>query len=106
MSNTPRLTLAHATLAVKEFDDTLAFYRDVLGFHVTNQGDVPGGGRMSFISQDPTNHHQIVLVEGEELPSHGFVMADHLAFRTGSLDAEPQFQSMAQWRASFEARLG
>ena len=75
MSNTPRLTLAHATLAVKRFDDMLAFYRDVLGFHVTNQGEVPGGNRMSFVSQDPNNHHQIVLVEGEDLPGHGFVMA-------------------------------
>ena len=180
MSNSPRLTLAHATLAVSRFDDTLAFYRDVLGFHVTNQGEVPGGTRMSFISQDPDNHHQIVLVEGEEPPSHGFVMADHLAFRTASLgdlrtlrdrlksagvdpilpichgnawslyfndpegnglecfvdtpfhvaqpfangfdldqsdeeiaeatqaliESEPEFQSMAEWRAAFEARLG
>jgi catechol 2,3-dioxygenase len=180
MSETPRLTLAHATLAVKQFDDTLAFYRNVLGFHVTNQGEVPNGSRMSFISQDPNNHHQIVLIEGEELPNHGFVLADHLAFRTDSLDdlrilrdrlnsagidpilpichgnawslyfndpegnglecfvdtpfhvaqpfasgfdldqsdediaaatqslieSEPEFQSMAQWRASFEARLG
>ena len=180
MSDTPRLALAHTTLAVKRFDDMLAFYRDVLGFHVTNQGEVPGGTRMSFVSQDPNNHHQIVLVEAEDLPGHGFVMADHLAFRTGSLDdlrilrdkltsagidpilpichgnawslyfndpegnglecfvdtpfhvaqpfangfdldqsdeeiaaatqalieSEPEFQSMAEWRSSFEARLG
>jgi len=86
MSNSPRLTLAHATLAVNRFDDTLAFYCDVLGFHVTDQGEVPGGTRMAFISQDPNNHHQIALVEGAELPSHAFVMADHLAFRTGTLD--------------------
>lgn len=86
MSDTPRLTLAHTTLAVKRFDDMLAFYRDVLGFHVTNQGEVPGGTRMSFISQDTNNHHQIVLVEAEDLRGHSFVMADHLAFRTGSLD--------------------
>ena len=41
---------------------------------------------MAFISQDPNNHHQIAVVEAAEVPSHGFVMADHLAFRTGSLD--------------------
>ncbi len=180
MSNTPRLTLSHATLAVKNFDDTLAFYRDVLGFLVTNEGDVPNGARLCFISQDPNNHHQIVLIEGEELSSHGFVLADHLAFRTGGLDdlrvlreklnsagvhpilpichgnawslyfsdpegnglecfvdtpfhvaqpfandfdldqsneeiaeatqslieSEPEFQTMAEWRSSFQARLG
>jgi catechol-2,3-dioxygenase len=83
---TPKLTLSHATLNVKQFDDTLAFYCEVLGFHVTNQGEVPGGTRMAFISQDPNNHHQIAVVEATEVPSRGFVMADHLAFRTGSLD--------------------
>ena len=83
---TPRLSLSHATLNVTRFDDTLKFYCDVLGFHLTNHGDIPGGGRMAFISQDPGDHHQIAIVEAPEVPERGFVMADHLAFRTGSLD--------------------
>ncbi len=82
----PRLSLAHATLSVGNFDAALAFYCDALGFHVTNQGEVPGGAKIAFISQDPANHHQIALVEATEEGSHGFVMVDHLAFRTGSLD--------------------
>ncbi len=82
----PRLTLSHTTMAAKNLDDLLAFYCDVLGFHVTNRGEVPGGGRMAFISQDPENHHQIVLIDGMETPDRQFVMADHLAFRTGTLD--------------------
>ena len=82
----PKLSLAHATMSVSSFDDTLEFYCDVLGFHVTNRGEVPGGGKMAFISQDPNNHHQIAMVETTETGSHGFVMADHLAFRTGSLN--------------------
>ena len=41
---------------------------------------------MAFISQDPTEHHQIVFVSGMPTGEHQFVMADHLAFRTGSLD--------------------
>jgi catechol-2,3-dioxygenase len=85
LNYTPKLSLAHATLTVNQFEDTLAFYCDVLGFQVTNQGEVPGGSRMAFISQDPNNHHQIAVVEAADVPSHGFVMADHLAFRTGSL---------------------
>jgi catechol-2,3-dioxygenase len=84
--NSPRLTLAHTTLSVTDFENTLAFYCDVLGFHVTNRGEVPGGAGMAFISQDPDNHHQIAMVEVTETGTHGFVMADHLAFRTGSLD--------------------
>ena len=167
-------------MSVSEFEKTLAFYCDVLGFHVTNRGEVPGGAKMAFISQDPDNHHQIAMVEAAEAGDHGFVMVDHLAFRTGSLDdlrvlrdrltaagietilpichgnawslyfndpegnglecfvdspfhvaqpfangfdldqsdeeisaatramieSEPEFQSMANWRAAFEARLG
>ncbi|MEM1434896.1 MAG: VOC family protein [Pseudomonadota bacterium] len=82
----PRLSLSHATLTAKQFDAALEFYCDVLGFHITNSGEVPGGTRMAFISQDPDNHHQIALVEAAEAPNRGFVMADHLAFRTSSLD--------------------
>ena len=87
MTPTPRLTLAHSTLAVTRFEDTLAFYRDVLGFHVTNQGEAPDGTKLCFISQDPNNHHQIVLVEGTDAHSHGFVLADHLAFLEANAEA-------------------
>lgn len=82
----PRLSLAHATVSVSDFDKSLAFYCEALGFHVTNRGEVPGGAQIAFISQDPDNHHQIAMVEAAETGNHGFVMVDHLAFRTGSLD--------------------
>lgn len=82
----PRLTLSHATLAVRDLDAMLAFYGDVLGFRVTNRGEVGDGTEMAFISQDPAEHHQIVMVSGLEPGERGFVLADHLAFRVGSLD--------------------
>ena len=84
-SSPPRLRLSHSTVAVKDLDTMLAFYGDVLGFHVTNRGEVPNGGEMAFISQDPSEHHQIVFVQAPTT-EHQFVMADHMAFRTGSLD--------------------
>lgn len=83
---TPRLLLSHATIAVRDLDAMVAFYGDVLGFHVTNRGTVGEDGEMAFLCQDPSQHHQIVLVSGIPAPDHAFVMADHLAFRTGSLD--------------------
>ncbi len=88
MSQTPpSLRLSHTTLAVRDLDRMVAFYTEVLGFHVTNRGEpIPGGGSMAFISQDPDEHHQIVFVETAEPPSPEFMMLDHLAFRTGSLD--------------------
>jgi catechol 2,3-dioxygenase len=82
----PRLTLGHTTLAARDLDRLSAFYCDVLGFHVTNRGPVPGGSEIAFLSQDPDAHHQIAMVGGLEPPDAAFVMVDHLAFRTGTLD--------------------
>jgi catechol 2,3-dioxygenase len=88
MTSSPfSLRLAHATLAARDLDRMVAFYTDVLGFHVTNRGEpMPGMGDMVFLSQTPDEHHQIVLVQSKEPAQRGFMMADHLAFRTVSLD--------------------
>ncbi len=73
-------------MTVEDLDTMLDFYGNVLGFHVTNRGTVGDDADMAFISQDPSEHHQIVFVTGQAAGEHHFVMADHLAFRTGSLD--------------------
>lgn len=83
---TPRLVLGHTTLAARDLDRLSSFYCDVLGFRVTNRGPVPGGSEIAFLSQDPNEHHQIAMVGGGEAPNPAFVMVDHLAFRTGTLD--------------------
>lgn len=83
----PPLTLAHTTLAVRNMDAMVDFYCDVLGFHITNRGSVgDDGAELTFISQDPANHHQIVLISGMPTNDHQFVLADHMAFRTSTLD--------------------
>jgi catechol 2,3-dioxygenase len=82
-----RLRLAHATIAARDLDRMVAFYTEVLGFLVTNRGEpVPGMGEMAFLSQDPAEHHQIVLVHSPEPARRAFMMADHLAFRIDTLD--------------------
>ena len=92
----PRLTLGHSTLASRDLDELAAFYCDVLGFHVTNRGPTPDGGEIAFLSQDPEQHHQIAMVGGQSVPDTGFMMVDHLAFRTGSLDDLRQIRSSLQ----------
>jgi len=82
----PRLTLVHATRAARDLDRLSAFYCDVLGFHVTNRGPTPDGGEIAFLSQDPSAHHQIAMVGGLEPPDSAFVLVDHMAFRTHTLD--------------------
>ena len=83
---TPRLTLGHTTLAARDLDRLSTFYCEVLGFHVTNRGPTPDGSEIAFLSQDPSAHHQIAMVGGLEPPDAAFVLVDHLAFRTGTLD--------------------
>lgn len=82
----PRLTTGHSTLAARDLDALEAFYCEVLGFEVTNRGPIPNNQEISFLSQDPSAHHQIAMVGGASTGPSDFVMVDHLAFRTGSLD--------------------
>ena len=53
-SSSPRLSLSHTTVAVRDLDVMLEFYCGVLGFVVTNRGPV-GEGELAFLSQDPTH---------------------------------------------------
>jgi catechol 2,3-dioxygenase len=81
------LATGHSTLAARDLPALKAFYCDVLGFEVTNEGPVPGQDqKLVFLSQDPSAHHQIAMVGGAMTSQADFVMVDHLAFRTGTLD--------------------
>jgi len=73
-------------LAARDLDRLSTFYCEVLGFHVTNRRPTPDGSEIVFLSQDPSAHHQIAMVGGLEPPNVAFVLVDHLAFRTGTLD--------------------
>ena len=83
----PRLEVAHSTLAARDLEALSRFYCDVLGFEVTNRGPVGEDGlEIIFLSQDANAHHQIAMVGGASTPPSDFVMIDHLAFRTRTLD--------------------
>lgn len=87
LSQRPRLFTGHSTLAARNLKALQAFYCDVLGFEVTNSGGVGDNGlELVFLSQDPGSHHQIAMVGGAMTSDSDFVMVDHLAFRTGTLD--------------------
>ena len=83
----PRLTLGHATLPARDMDRLTGFYCDVLGFEITNRGPIGDGeNELAFLCQDPTSHHQIAMISGVAIPDSDFVLFDHFAFRTGTLD--------------------
>jgi len=81
-----KLRWSHAVLYVRDLEQMLGFYGDVLGFQVSDRGPLdPGmpGLEVVFLSQVGSDHHQLAFapVRGEETSSP----IDHIAFRVDSL---------------------
>lgn len=80
-----QLRWSHAFVHVQSMEKMLGFYTDVLGFEVTDRGDL-GGKSVAFLSQVETDHHQLAFMEsegGEDAPTRNRVA--HFAFRVESL---------------------
>ncbi len=81
-----KLSWSHAVLNVKDEDKILDFYTGILGFTVSDRGQLAENAPdIIFMSQDPEEHHQLaVLVKREdEGPSNSL---NHMAFRVESFD--------------------
>ena len=63
-----RARLAHMGIYVQDRDRMERFYTEVLGLMVTDQGQGRAGMHLTFMSGNPENHHQFVLVTGR--PGH------------------------------------
>jgi len=57
------LTFSHMGFYVRDLPRMARFYKEVLGFFQTDQGDL-GTVQLVFLSRDPSEHHQIVLASG------------------------------------------
>jgi catechol 2,3-dioxygenase-like lactoylglutathione lyase family enzyme len=81
-----RLTWSHMVIKVRDLDLMVAFYREVLGFEISDQGPLFGdsGPHIVFMTQTPTDHHQIAFaqVRADEGEPNS---VDHIAFRVDSL---------------------
>jgi catechol 2,3-dioxygenase-like lactoylglutathione lyase family enzyme len=77
------LSFSHIGLFVRDLERMVRFYRDFLGFIVTDRGHLPNG-ELCFLSRDPREHHQIVLVTGrpEGLPDR---IVNQVSFRAATL---------------------
>src|SRR6266480_542407 len=53
--------LSHVGLYVRDVPKMIDFYTKVLGFVVSDGAE---DGRITFLSRNPSDHHQIVLVRG------------------------------------------
>ena len=63
MDPAPRMTFSHMGLYVSGMTAMVDFYVGVLGFSVTDRATIRGA-EVVFLSRNPDEHHQIVLVPG------------------------------------------
>ncbi len=87
----PNLMFSHMGFAVSDMPRMEDFYGRVLGFTVTDRGEVMGMD-LVFMSRDPMDHHQIILVSGrpDNIPPNPFTpqfgsLINQISFRVGSL---------------------
>lgn len=79
MSGNQAMSIGHVGLFVRDVERMIAFYRDVLGFVVTDRGE-----RITFLSRDPAQHHQVVFAPGRAADAPDAVQ--QLSFKVADLD--------------------
>lgn len=85
MTSTPKPQLTHVGMFVRDIEKMAAFYTDVMGLTVSDRGDIPGDRKIVFLSNDPTEHHQLVLVSGRP-DDASLVAAQQVSFLVDTLD--------------------
>lgn len=82
-----QLRWSHAVVYVRDMENMLDFYTNVLGFRVTDRGPLGAeeGPEIVFMSQVETDHHQMAFlnVRKDEESSNS---VNHFAFRVTELD--------------------
>lgn len=91
----PALSFSHMGVFVRDMRRMLAFYERAMGFVLSDEGAI-GGARIAFLTLDPDEHHQLVLMEGRPADDH-FNVVNQISFRAASLaDLRALFQAMQQ----------
>ena len=83
--NFPNFTVGHVGLFVFDIDLMVDFFTRTCGLHVTDQSIVRASSRVVFLSRDPAEHHQIVLVEGRTAPMDSKLL-NQISLRVGFVD--------------------
>jgi catechol 2,3-dioxygenase len=76
--------LAHVGIYAHDKPLLERFYTTVLGLMVTDSGTARSGMELTFMSADPGNHHQLVLVSGRP-DTAGFNPINQISFMVDSL---------------------
>lgn len=81
MDQAPRMAFSHIGLFVADMTTMVSFYTAVLGFSITDQAQIRGAN-VVFLSRNPDEHHQIVLVPGRSPQSPSTI--NQISFRVVS----------------------
>jgi catechol 2,3-dioxygenase len=73
--------LSHVGLYVRDVPKMIEFYTNVLGFVVSDGAE---DGRITFLSRNPSDHHQVVLVRGRETEAET-LMVQQVSFNVATL---------------------
>ena len=82
MTSIPRLSFSHMGIYVADLARMEDFYTRVLGFAVTDRGEL-GDLTIVFLSLDPREHHQIILATGRK--DAAFNPINQISFRLAEL---------------------
>jgi len=85
----PQIAQSHCGFKVADMDKMIEFYDAVLGYGVTDRGTMPAIGaeperEYAYLSRDPDEHHQVILVSGRDMDAPSSV--NQLSLRILSLD--------------------
>ena len=100
----PGLTFSHVGLFVTDIAKMERFYTRVLEFTVTDRGQLTGAsGPMDlvFLSRDPDEHHQIVLITGRPREI-GFNLINQISLKADSLPTLKEMHRRVQAEGMLE----
>ena len=78
----PDVTLRHVGMYVTDINAVIEFYTGVLGFTVSDRGPFRGE-EIAFLTRDPEEHHEIVVMSG--WPAGSFGTINQISFRADTL---------------------
>ena len=81
---TPSIAFSHFGIHVTDLPRMEDFYTRVLGLLVSDRGVLPSGPTLVFLSRDPDEHHQMVLVTGRPPGMDGNVV-NQISFKLPTL---------------------
>lgn len=87
----PNLMFSHFGFTVSDLEKMEDFYTRIMGFTVTDRGEL-AGMTLVFLSRDPMDHHQVVLITGrpDNIPKNPIApefgpVINQISFRVGNL---------------------